>query len=254
MAVYKFNRRNFDSKHHDVEHHFGRNDAVGTSFEDIWTKGNFYSYPTAPFKVELISTSAADDINGNGARRVEVMGLDSNFDLATELIDMNGTSVTNPSETDWIRIHAICAHSCGEYSQSDAGSNHGTITVRTQGDNGDHAEIQNDGVIGYGYSQVARFTIPRNHSGYLESIHYHVDANKAATIVMWERTGANIVTPPYKSKIPLIILDGLEGSDDIKMFPPFKVPEMTDIWFMGKVDSGTGGIDIDFAIQLEKYK
>ena len=87
-------------------HKFGENPAVGTTEEDIWFGGGLYNWLQSAATVRIAAGgNAADDSAGAGAREIQVEGLDSNWDEATELITTNGASASTATSTSFIRVN-----------------------------------------------------------------------------------------------------------------------------------------------------
>ena len=105
---------------------FGMNEAVGTSFEDIWTNSGTFTYLTsaATFTIESSSSNDDGDPVGTGARTVEVIGLDGDYVEITETITLNGMSQVT-SSTSFLRITRMVVRSAGN-----TGSNVGTIQAK----------------------------------------------------------------------------------------------------------------------------
>jgi lipopolysaccharide export system protein LptA len=69
---------------------FGTNEDVGTSFEDIWEQGGkWVKIPTAT-TLEVASTSTLDTLAGTGAQKIMVSGLDANYDVLEEEVELTG--------------------------------------------------------------------------------------------------------------------------------------------------------------------
>ena len=85
----------------------GRNQDVDTSIVDIGMEDENFTWLTSPTAIEAISDDASDTILGSGARTITINGLDANFDTVSEIIEMNGTSVTlsGGSPVSFIRIN-----------------------------------------------------------------------------------------------------------------------------------------------------
>lgn len=79
----------------DVVRKFGINRAVGTSFEDVWTLGGSYDFPT-----EAISLQASsDDVDDTGVE-IWVEGLDADLFPVTASADLNGQGRVNVGTTE----------------------------------------------------------------------------------------------------------------------------------------------------------
>ena len=126
---------------------FGYNSAVGTSFETIWDGGGDYTFITSAGTATATS-SDTDDNTGT----VEIQGLDSNYDLATETLTIGGSAGT----TSFIRVFRAILKTANT-----GDTNVGTITITVSSTT--VAQIQPT----YGQTLMAVYTVPRNHNAYL---------------------------------------------------------------------------------------
>ena len=79
---------------------FGINSTVGSGgFESIWEGSSLYPWPTDVQTLSVVSASANDASGGTGARTVEIQGLDTNWDVVTETITMNGVTPVVTTQT-----------------------------------------------------------------------------------------------------------------------------------------------------------
>jgi len=126
---------------------FGYNSAVGTSFETIWDGGGDYTFITSAGTATATS-SDTDDNTGT----VEIQGLDSNYDLATETLTIGGSAGT----TSFIRVFRAILKTANT-----GDTNVGTITITVSSTT--VAQIQPT----YGQTLMAVYTVPRNYNAYL---------------------------------------------------------------------------------------
>ena len=96
-------------------HKFGLNTAVGTSFETIWDGNNTYTYPSSSGTATATS-SDTDDNTGT----VEIQGLDSNYDLASETLTIGGSA----GSVNFIRVFRAIMKTANT-----GNANVGTITI-----------------------------------------------------------------------------------------------------------------------------
>ena len=127
---------------------FGYNSSVGTSFETIWDGGGDYTFITSPSTATATSSNTVSDNNGT----VEIQGLDSNYDLATETITIGGSAST----TSFIRVFRARM-----INANTGDTNVGTITITVSSTT--VAQIQPT----YGQTLMAVYTVPRNYNAYL---------------------------------------------------------------------------------------
>ena len=126
---------------------FGYNSAVGTSYETVWDGNNTYTYPSSAGTATATSSST-DDNTGT----VEIQGLDSNYDLATEILTIGGSAGT----TSFIRVFRAFLKTANT-----GNANVGTITITVSSIS--VAIIQPT----YGQTLMAVYTVPRNYNAYL---------------------------------------------------------------------------------------
>ena len=126
---------------------FGYNGSVGTSFETIWDGGGDYTFISSAGTATATS-SDTDDNTGT----VEIQGLDSNYDLATETLTIGGSA----SSTSFIRVFRAKM-----INANTGDANVGTITITVSSTT--VAQIQPT----YGQTLMSVYTIPRKYQAYL---------------------------------------------------------------------------------------
>ena len=232
----------------EIIHKFGRNNAVGAVWEDVWVRGGTYVWPQAATKMHISSSTASDTSTGTGARAVRLIGLDANFDELEETVSLAGTS-TAVSTNSFVRMNRAYLVDVGAYADLDSGGNAGTITINSSG--GDAvAAISVSGGVGAGQTNLARFTSPAGLFMYVNSVFISVDSNQAADIAMWLREDADTVSAPFSPRRLQIQMDGLAGVEfwnpDTALGP---FPPKSDIWWSAKAGAQTA-VTVDFEIIL----
>ena len=204
---------------------FGYNDSVSTSFETIWENGSLYSYPTTP--TTAVATSSDTDDNDS---LVHIYGLDSNYDLADEVITVGGSAST----TSFIRVFRSVL------TNANTGVvNVGKITTTV---NSLPVSIVD---VGYGQSLQAVYSIPRNYRGYLMSIDVGTSKQKEVEAKFMQRP-LNGNTFQTKS---LVTSFGTPIHKDY--FVPEILSEKSDLEMRAKADATTS-ISAGFQLILEK--
>ena len=127
---------------------FGYNSSVGTSFESITDAGGNYTFITSSGTATATSSDTGSDNTGT----VEIQGLDSNYDLATETLTIGGSAST----TSFIRVFRAKM-----VNANTGNANVGTITITVSSTN--VAQIQPT----YGQTLMCVYTIPRKFRAYL---------------------------------------------------------------------------------------
>jgi hypothetical protein len=124
--------------------------ALGPLWEGLTQSGGSYVYPGSAAQLTLVSSSASD----TSALSVMIMGLDSNFNLLSEVIALNGTSSVT-SVNSYLRVNGLyCTN----------GNNVGTITAKISSTL--YAQINPT----IGQSQSSVYTVPKGYTFYLTSV------------------------------------------------------------------------------------
>lgn len=150
---------------------FGKNNDIDTGggYEDVWTGGGLYPFPTSAGTLTVVSGSDQDKAGGTGATQIYISGLDANYDALNETVTLNGITpvVTTGS---FLRVNRMFI--LGTVGTN--GTNVGLITA-THGVAGKIAEIE----ANEGQTLQAVYTVPRGYNGYIQNVHTHID--KTAT-------------------------------------------------------------------------
>jgi len=204
---------------------FGYNTAVGTVFETIWENGSLYAYPTTA--TTAVATSTSTDDNDS---LLHIYGLDSNWDLADEVITVGGSAST----TSFIRVFRSVLENANTGIV-----NVGKITTTV---NSLPVSVVD---VGYGQSLQAVYSIPRNYRGFLMSIDVGTSKQKEVEAKFMQRP-LNGNTFQTKS---LITSFGTPFRKDYLV--PEILSEKSDLEMRAKADATTA-ISAGFQLILEK--
>ena len=226
-------------------HKFGKNTAIGTGFVEVWDGGT-HTWPTAAAAVRVqAGGNAADDIAGAGARKIQIEGLDENWEEAEEVIELAGASQSSATTTTFIRVFRAYVSEVGTYH----GSNTGAITIEDASANV-HAYIE----AGAGQTQMTQYTTPINTVSSMSRLAFTIDTGKTVDVRMYQNTNANDVSAGYTGAKRLIHewvgLKDLVFRDRLDANITFN--GATDIWFEAKVSVGTASISIDYDLVIYK--
>lgn len=208
----------------DVLNHTGllkfgtRTNVAAATNSLVWEGTNaLYTYLTTAEQLKVSSASANDvAVTGTGARTLTIEGLDANFAIQSETINMNGVTVVTTTKS-FIRIfRAYVFTSGGLYS------NDGIITITN---NAGTVQLL---VITAGDSQtlMTMWTVPANNSLFLTNASFSTDSNKGARVSIRTRQLDGGIDYPWRIKYRAYIFSGNEN------FPfsiPFKIDAKTDI-------------------------
>ncbi len=231
---------------HSLIHKFGRNNGVGTSFEQI-AIGGIYNTPqtTSATKLRIKAGNINDDIAGTGARQILIQGLNETGHEVIEIINTSGTTSGTSSINNYIRLYRSYITASGTYSSQIAGSHSGDITIEHIAGTEDWLTIDS---IGFprAQSEISVYTVPKGKTAYLLDYSLTSDSGKEFDYIFFKRESILDTTAPYEAM--RIQFEGVGITEEIqRTFPdPAKFEELTDIGFMAKVGVGTADISAEF--------
>jgi len=224
---------------------YGFNADISASPQDIWTG------PTSLYtgqRHELISLCYSSDnekdaINNSGARRIEVFGLDSEYNEVSTTLDMFGNTETT-TDLLWRRCTYVRVVNCGI-----GNTNLGTINIRQTGKDpsiGTFANIHPLEVA----STAAAFTVPVGKSALLLDYNLVAHANEStgypwySLVNLLARPMDGVYTPLDVSSI------SMTGVTNKINFTGIILPEKTDVVarVMSSSVSFAGGCRINYLL------
>ena len=226
---------------HALVHKFGRNAAVGTGGEDIWSFTTIV-WPTAAFTAEALSGSGNDTAAGSGAQQITISGLDANWAEQTETLEMNGGTAVIGTAT-WMRLNRAWVSRVGTYG----GDNVSNITIRVSVGGTVHLSITGS----EGQTAHGAYTVPLGKTAYWLSADLGVDSGKTARMIFYQVPNANDVATPFSGARRIVQQsDGVSGHVSIKPRSPsgpFVGP--CDLWWHA-IPSATAAVTVDFELLL----
>lgn len=243
----------------DIVRLSGRNGATSTTLENVSELSNLINYASlgAAAALQISSSDATDTSAGVGARTLEIIGLDSSYNIQTETITMNGQTQVSSSKS-FLRVFAAEVKTVGT-----SYTNVGDIYVIKTGTGGTVAggvpgTLTSAWVkipIGTGFGTSGMFTVPLGKKYQLRSfiasargqpsevylishnptnttdsaLHYDVSHIVGTTILQ-------LTVPPFQSETSIY---------------PIAYEEKTDI-YLRSLSSSANGI-VSAAVILEQF-
>ena len=207
---------------------FGYSSSVGGTFQTIWDGNSTYIYPSSAGTATVTSTNTASDDGGT----VEIQGLDSNYDIATETLIIGGSAGTK----SFIRVFRAVMKTA-----TTGNANVGTLSVIVS--TVTVAKITPE----YGQTLMSVYTIPRNKRGYIVQLDVgsSKDLENEIRIIAKQITNGNV----WNTKEFLTTRGGFIQKNYIY---PLKFDQKTDIEIVAK-SSATSSISAGFELFLEDY-
>lgn len=239
-------------KGHSLVSVVGRNQDVDTTITDIGMEDTIFTWLTVATTVEAISTNTNDTFLGTGARTITVHGLDANFDLIKEVIEMNGTTVSAVTTASFIRINKTIVETSGTYADTNGGTNLGDITIRPSG-GGSTLSFIADVDIDPGASQDFKYTVPNGHTAIIIGVGANIDSTKTGRLLFNARAGADVITAPFTARKSSIHIAGLAGLHSVPQeLLNDRIEAKTDLWASAIASANNTEIDITARILLIK--
>jgi len=201
---------------------FGRNiDVAGATHEVVWDgHATALTFPTVAAQL-TIQSSGDDDSAGTAAQSITIQGVDANWDMQTETIDLDATSDAT-SVGSYLRVFRAFVASVGsatEWNDNDIDILSGANLL---------ARIS----ATMGQTLMAVYSVPANKSLYIEDYYFSLLRTTGSTAVAAE---VDMHTRDSVTGVTLLkhTLGGLNTGGTpfpFEFTPPFKVSEKTDVW------------------------
>ena len=219
-------------------HKFGARYDVDTGDGPIavWDGASNWVAPTASRVHAIVSTAVADtNTAGTGMRTLVVQGLDTNFDMQSETVILNGQTPVNTGSA-YTRIFRMYGATFGSGAQ-----NAGTITATAAApDSTLTAVIAVEPTSGIGLSQtmMAVYTVPNDKEAFLYGVHisltrFNSTPATAATHGLFRlkaRPNADTATAGWLTKSFMgASVSGSSAPDYVRHGVPVMFDEKTDL-------------------------
>lgn len=232
----------------------GRNTAVAQNFVPIAPNG-LYRTPQASAAVSLrirAGGNAADSATGAGARRVELYGLKADGTEVIEVIETAGTGQSAATVNQFIRLFSARVVLSGTYATQVAGSHVGDILIEDTAGNL-WTTIPLNG-FPEGITRIGAFTVPINYEAYLIGFRVNAAALKVVDALVFQRPNILETTAPYSAMTALLELFNITGFVDESFDAPIRIPPLTDIGVMARIDNQTARVNSDLGLLLRRIR
>lgn len=201
---------------------FGYQPAVATSDICVWENAAPYVFPTSAVVMTVVSTSSSDD---TGLGRVLITGLDGDYNLLTELVDLDGTNPVTTASA-FLRINNVRLVVAGLNQVT----NIGTITVTNNGIT--YAKI----LPSVGQTQMSQYTVPNGYSFYLTRVNSYAQQDGGTnnfntySVVASNSVSYTVLQSPYFQNYEAMRVG------------PFKYSEKTSIQWRSRTHTNTSAV------------
>ena len=239
-----------------VDHVFGANTDVGTSFEPVSAGGIYRTPQVADAKqLRIKAGNAADDIAGVGARKILLLGMKTDLTTFFEVVETAGASASALTTNSFFRLLRAEVLESGTYTDASSFSHVGDIVIEDNG--GIQWGCINSSIIARGIAQIGSATVPSSLSNgtelkelYITGYVMTVDGNKNADMILSHRAEATQTVAPYsgfhitREHLQVSGVQAVQLSVPIGPFMPG-----TDFGFLARADT-TASCSIDIEAVL----
>jgi hypothetical protein len=211
----------------------------------VWTNETAFNFSTGAETIRIkAGGDAADDAGSTGAREVTVEYLDASFNKGTLTLIPDGILASPASTATVIRVIRAWVSASGTYG----GANTGDIVIENTTTNDVLAHID----AGKGQTEQAIYTVPLGYTAYITAIDISVSAGNTATVSMYKREDADVVSAPFTAKRLLDSWVDIDTFIQQNQKAYIKLPQKTDVWFEAVKVSGAGsaGVGVEFDLIL----
>ena len=151
--------------YHNTLFKYGYNPLIINVNETIWDGGGIYAYPAAAAVMYVSSSNTNDTSAGTGARTIYIEGLDTNYNVITENVTLNGQTQVATTKS-FLRVYRSYVLTAGT-----GGTNAGSIYIGTTGATSGvptgtyYARIS----VGEGQTLMAVYTVPAGKTLYINT-------------------------------------------------------------------------------------
>lgn len=227
-------------------HKFGFNSLVQNVEETIWSEGGIYYHPTGATQLQVASTSDDDTGNeGDGARTIELQGLDENYNPITEEILLDGTTAV-PTTKSFLRINRGFVKTAGDNEVATGIIRAGTGTVT----NGVPANVYLRIDPADGQTLMCVWTVPAGYTAYLlqNNVTCFTEANNKFGIV---RLISKQPDGVYRTQDKHTVVN----SQNAVEYPvPVSFPEKTDIEMRAIASSSNANLQVSASLDIVYIK
>lgn len=224
---------------------FGFNGDVNDAVETVWAEGGLYFYPVGATQMTVSSSSDEDTANeGNGARTVELFGLDANYDEISEIVLLDGTSTVTTTNS-YLRINRGIVRSAGDNEVATGTIYVGTGTVTNGVPAAKYLSIKPED----GQTLMALWTVPAGYTAYVLQADITVATiqnNKVANVRFLARPFGEV----FQVKDKFVMSSGTHHQE---YSIPLEFEEKTDIEFRC-ISTANANVNISAAMDIVYIK
>lgn len=203
---------------------FGRNESVGATEVPVWDGATAYTYLTEAETLSVVSDSALDVDQGDGAWNVIVYGLDENFEEIQETVVLNGTTPVITTNS-FLRTFRAVVITTGTDTPV-GGGNLGNITFTAS----TSAVLQAKILANEAQTLMCIYTVPAGKTAYITGGLFSIGQGKDC-VFKGKFRNCTMDNCSFSNKFTIELFENALQAD---FKTPLAVPEKTDIIITAK--------------------
>ena len=220
---------------HSPLNKFGTNPSVSADEETIWHQGGIYSYLTVPTTLYVSSSSAADTAGGTGSNSVEVQGIDADYNVKTETVNLNGqTQVALPGT--WLRVFRSFVTLAGS-----GGTSAGEVYVGSLGATAGVPNVIYANLNVSNQTQLALYTVPAGHTLYVNTVTWTAALSSSNAYITTNFNVRLFGSNVFRTRMDDTLQSG-ELFYDLQY--PLEIPEKSDIECRAQTSSNSATAEV----------
>ena len=225
---------------------FGFNPLINQTEETVWSEGGIYYHPPGATQLQVASTSDDDTGNeGDGARSIELQGLDENYNEITETVLLDGTTPVSTTKS-FLRINRGFVKTAGDNEVATGIIRAGTGTVT----NGVPASVYLRIDPADGQTLMCVWTVPAGYTGYVlqKDVTCLTEANnKFGTIRLITKQPGGVFRTHDKFSVQ-------NDHVGLTYSTPLPLPEKTDIEVRAVGSSSNSALHVSATLEIVYIK
>lgn len=225
---------------------FGRSgNLTADTKEDVWEVGGTRAMPyTAGEVMNCVSTSVNDDVVGTGAQYIQISGLDTDYNLQTDTIAMDGTTPVGSTSTNFITIDRARVVTSGSGQKND-----GAITIVGATSGNTYAKIN----TGESITQQSHFTVPAGYTLFTLDTRLSIYRSSGANATRGAEIDQMVYIPSINTIYQTIRL-GVTNTGPQNFSPRLvaQTPAKSTLWYQATVDTNNSVVTSSASYLLVK--
>jgi len=220
-------------------------DSDSAAYEEVRFLGGLRTPLQVAAQMQAFSSDNADtDLTGSNAWKIELFGVDDQYNPISEIVSMDGTSGSALTSQFFLTVYGLKPVENGSFNVKNAGG----IDIRTTGGAVQILMPQDTGL-----SKDSHYTIPAGKTGYLVSLTLEANIRAQREVAFRLMARENLIGgggPPYAPTAEVSVWSAISGINPIPINAGEGFKEFTDIWFECQPENNNTVAGVSYEVLL----